>query len=309
MLFGRFNFQLIFESEAQLPPFKGSTLRGVFGLALKKVVCALKRQECGLCLLRERCVYTTVFEIPSGEESKGTPSPPHPFIIEPSLNSQTHFQPGDSLDFNLILLGRFNEYLPYFVYAIEQMGRIGIGKKINGKHSHFQLQAVSIEGRRVYDSVGKKLIKAEPEDLLLERSGMGNPDQNKDEIRLWLQTPLRLKFDNRLKAELPFHVLIRGALRRIAVLNTRFGTGEPALDYKGLVAGASAIKIKESNLHWFDWKRYSNRQEQAMLMGGMVGEVTYQGDLKEFLPFLRYCEKVHLGKATTFGLGQIQLQK
>ncbi len=44
-----------------------------------------------------------------------------------------------------------------------------------------------------------------------------------------------------------------------------------------------------------------------MLMGGLVGEVGYAGDLAEFLPLLRYMEKVHLGKATTFGLGKIEV--
>jgi CRISPR/Cas system endoribonuclease Cas6 (RAMP superfamily) len=42
-------------------------------------------------------------------------------------------------------------------------------------------------------------------------------------------------------------------------------------------------------------------------MGGMVGEITYQGELQEFIPLIHYAEEVHLGKATTFGLGQIQV--
>ena len=44
-----------------------------------------------------------------------------------------------------------------------------------------------------------------------------------------------------------------------------------------------------------------------MLMGGMVGNVTYSGDLAEFLPLIRFCEKTHLGKQTSFGLGKIEI--
>ena len=121
MLYNKYNFQLLLESEALLPPYKGSTFRGVFGVALKKVVCALKRQECDTCLLRERCIYTMVFEIPSFENLKGTPSPPHPFIIEPSLDGKSHFQVGEQFDLNLILLGKANDYLPYFVYRLESL--------------------------------------------------------------------------------------------------------------------------------------------------------------------------------------------
>lgn len=307
MIYGKYKFQLYLESEAILPPFKGSTFRGVFGVALKKVVCALKRQTCDTCLLRERCIYSVIFEIPSGESSKGTPSPPHPFIIEPTLTLKTHYQIGEGFDFILILLGKANDSLPYFVYAIEQMGRIGIGQRINGKHSQFRLHQISAGDRIIFDSGEKRLATSEPEHLRLE--GFYNPYSNRtiEEITLEFLTPLRLKFDNRFQAELPFHVLIRAALRRIALLNNQFGTGEPDLDYKRLVARSEKVEVKSSSLHWFDWKRYSNRQEQSMLMGGMIGEITYQGELTEFLPLLRYCEKVHLGKATTFGLGRISI--
>jgi Uncharacterized conserved protein (DUF2276). len=45
-----------------------------------------------------------------------------------------------------------------------------------------------------------------------------------------------------------------------------------------------------------------------MLMGGMIGRVSYRGRLGEYLPLLDFCEKVHIGKATTFGLGKIHVQ-
>ena len=43
-----------------------------------------------------------------------------------------------------------------------------------------------------------------------------------------------------------------------------------------------------------------------MLMGGMVGSVTYENVSDEFLSLLRFCEEVHLGKQTAFGLGSIK---
>jgi hypothetical protein len=109
MLYGRFTFQITFNSEADLPPYKGSTLRGLLGVALKKVVCALKMQECHTCLLRERCLYRIIFEIPAAEGTMVSPSPPHPFILEPPLDLQTDFRAGDPLEFHLILLGSANE--------------------------------------------------------------------------------------------------------------------------------------------------------------------------------------------------------
>jgi hypothetical protein len=302
--FGKFNFQIKLETDAILPPFKGSTFRGVFGTALKKVVCALKQQTCDTCLLRDRCVYTLVFEIPPDQDTEGVPSPPHPFIIEPPLTTTAHFTAGTFLDFNLLLFGRANDFLPYFVYAVEQMGRTGIGQRLNGNRAVFHLSGVSSGEQIVYDPDSRKLQSVPPSDFSWERFAAGISTFDCPEITIHLETPLRLKYENRLQAELPFHVLVRALLRRVTMLNRHFGNGEPELDYKGLVARAQKVQTKESRLLWFDWRRYSNRQEQAMLMGGMTGEISYRGDLEDFIPLIKFGELVHVGKATAFGLGK-----
>ncbi len=61
---GKFLLRLRALDDLHLPAYKGSTLRGGFGAALKHVACALKRQDCGGCLLRDRCVYLYLFETP-----------------------------------------------------------------------------------------------------------------------------------------------------------------------------------------------------------------------------------------------------
>ncbi|MDD3581799.1 MAG: CRISPR-associated protein Cas6, partial [Desulfobacca sp.] len=154
MLYGKYRFHSILDSDAILPPYKGSTFRGVFGVALKKVVCVLQNQECQDCLLRDHCVYFQVFETPRapGPDAAAVkkPSPPHPFVIEPPLSVETHLHRGQSFDFGLILFGPANEQLPYFVYAFEQMGRIGIGQKINGQRGQFRLITISSDDIVIY---------------------------------------------------------------------------------------------------------------------------------------------------------------
>ena len=44
-----------------------------------------------------------------------------------------------------------------------------------------------------------------------------------------------------------------------------------------------------------------------MRIGGLVGAVTYVGELGEYLPILRFCENTHIGKQTAFGLGRIRI--
>jgi len=109
MLYGRYSFSIQFEDNAILPEYKGSTFRGVFGHALKRVVCALKKQECRDCLLREKCIYPYTFETMPQPVTHDDPvrvsSPPHPYVIEPPLNTKTRYTKGDTFDFSLLLFG------------------------------------------------------------------------------------------------------------------------------------------------------------------------------------------------------------
>lgn len=324
MLFGRYVFTCVFHGEAFLPEYKGSTFRGVFGHALKKVVCALRREDCRECLLRSRCVYAFVFETlppdaplpaevnPSeapvtGVSRRRVAAPPHPYVIEPDAGVQTHYRPGESFVFNLLLFGRANEYLPYFIYAFDQVGQAGIGKRIAGKRGTFALQTVKAGGRTIYDRASGKISGEVFTEDLTVGPRLEDSAESVRTIKINLRTPLRLKYDNRLEATLPFHILVRAALRRVSSLCEYYGSGEPDLDYRGLVARACEVQTRASTLRWFDWQRYSNRQDQAMLMGGIVGEVTYTGALDEFVPLLRFCERAHLGKQTSFGLGRIEV--
>jgi len=310
MLFGKYRFYCRFQADAVLPYYKGSTFHGVFGRALKSVVCALKRQECKDCLLRERCVYALAFEaLPEPGEKKYAriAARPHPFVIEPPLSRETSFPRGSSFDFSFLLFGEANRNLPYFVYALERMGEIGIGKKVNGKRGQFVLEKVESKGSVIYSEHDQKLkMSIAPDSLTLQDEGADSTDHLR--MKLTLITPLRLKFQNRLHAELPFHVLVRAMLRRVSSLLNFYGEGEPALDYRGLVRQAEDVSTVDSSLKWFDWQRYSSRQEQKMLMGGMTGSITYAGKVGPFLPLLTFCEEAHLGKQTTFGLGQIKFE-
>ncbi len=311
MLYGKYQFLCQLENEAVLPYYKGSTFRGVFGHAMKRVVCALKRQECAQCLLSQNCVYTRVFETSEftrPPEGSRIPSVPHPFVIEPPLTTQTHFPEGAAFDFHLILFGELNHDLPYFIYAFDQMGQMGIGRRIQGKRGRFDLRRVKTKGQVIYSDDDPTLRSSDaPESLRVTRPDDFSEDALR--LRLTLETPLRFKFGNRLMAELPFHVLVRTLLRRITSLLTCYGEGELALDYQGLVKRAEDVRIVASHLEWFDWRRYSQRQERGMLMGGLLGSITYEGKMGEFIPFMDFCAKVHLGKQTSFGLGKISFER
>jgi hypothetical protein len=83
--YGKYDFSCVFEENALLPKYKGSTFRGVFGHALKRIVCALRRQICDDRLLRQTCVHAFVFEGIHDENSaplrKRVAAPPNAYVI------------------------------------------------------------------------------------------------------------------------------------------------------------------------------------------------------------------------------------
>lgn len=116
--FAQFHFCLKAIDRLNLPEYKGSTLRGGFGYAFKKVVCALRSKECSACLLKEKCIYSYVFETAPPADSRMMrkyPSAPHPFVLLPPLEDDRIYEPGEELSFQLTLIGRAIEYLPYFI--------------------------------------------------------------------------------------------------------------------------------------------------------------------------------------------------
>lgn len=106
------------EDSLLLPAYKGATLRGGFGVAFKDAVCTVEHRTCERCLLRSQCAYPYVFETPVPEgmtRMRKYPSAPHPFVFLPPLEEKTRYRPGETLTFDMTLIGKGAAYLPYFI--------------------------------------------------------------------------------------------------------------------------------------------------------------------------------------------------
>ena len=293
-----------FSSPAPLPAFKGSSLRGAFGHALKSVTCALRRQDCASCLLAKSCAYNLIFATEKLANSRLS-ARPHPYILNPPASSQQDWQSGEEFRFGLTLLGPAARFLPHILYAVEEMGRTGLGREAREGAGRFVLAELRLcgEERPLYTETDRTL--QQPPELPWLR--VEPPGRTLAELGLELQTPLRLKDQNSLQNSLNFTALIRAALRRVSALEEHYGEGKPELDYRGLLVLADKVETVQAELRWQEHRRYSNRQRREMLLGGMVGKLRFRGELTPFLPLLRYAEAVNLGKQTVFGLGKIHL--
>ena len=304
----RYRINLLAETLISLSPYKGSALRGVFGYVLKKLVCVTKDKDCQSCLLRFNCVYAYIFETPIPEvdpDYEKYRNAAHPYIIIPPLTKETHIDPETPFSCELILIGKAHNYLPYFVYAFSEMGKFGLGKR-RGKFRLINVEAIYLDGSRaeIYNSKKETLKLVENQ---VSYKDFTNEPLNKDEITLLFETPVRIKEKgDLLSIYIPFDLLIERLCERATLLSC-YHCGSKERAYKEFLKGADEIKIKETSLQWYDWQRYS-RRKGPMKLGGLIGYITYKGNLEKFYPLLKLGEYIHVGKAVTFGLGKYSLK-
>jgi CRISPR-associated endoribonuclease Cas6 len=310
----RFIFTAKAITTLKLPQYKGSTFRGGFGQNLKRTVCINKDDECSQCILHQNCIYTYIFETkqPGGSKSHNNFADiPHPFILIPPHTSKEFFNSGDTFSFELTLFGNAIDYLPYFIFVFYQLGKNGIGSN-RGK---FSIQSVKNEllGNEieVYDSQAKaisgaiQVYSSDNFNHLYNNIIKANPD----EIRIKLITPLRIKTDGKLRNDFTFFDFLKTLLNRLYFLSYFHCGNKSERQHRELLEMSKDINISDKVLVWHDWIRYSARQQTKMKMGGLLGEFTLKGELATFLPFLKVGEFIHLGKATTMGLGRYQIIK
>lgn len=312
--FGRFTATFLLDGPLALPPYAGSLFRGAFGWAIKRVVCVTRTYDCPPCLLRDRCVYPSVFETPPPSDThvmRKYPAAPHPFVLIPPDGGRTLAQ-GSAFELGLTLFGRAVGWLPQFVFSLERMGRAGFGSR----RTSAMLVEVDgwVDSRRscVYSAEERTLAAAEAftDRVMVPASPVldPRPPLAAHHIAIELLSPLRIRYEERLATTLEFHFLIRSLLRRLAHLSYFHCGGDPsAVAFRDWIALAQQVRTVSSSLIWSDWTRYSTRQETVMQLGGLTGRVVFEGPLAPFVPLLRLGEIVHAGKGTSFGLGRYRL--
>ena len=205
--FASFRFHLRAATELHLPPYKGSTLRGAFGTVFKETVCVVEHRDCDRCILKLKCAYPYIFDTPIPEDSarmRKYERAPHPFVIDPPLDTSTNYEPGSSLSFGLTLIGKAIDYLPYFIYSFERMGADrGIGKGRRFGSGRFAIESVSwvdADGteKPVYD--GKRKILSNSFHPLTIRDLPESQDSKL--ITVHYLTPTRMTFEHQLHVTL-----------------------------------------------------------------------------------------------------------
>jgi CRISPR-associated endoribonuclease Cas6 len=295
-----------------LPPYKGSALRGGFGHTFKRLVCTNPLLCHERCQLANECPYGYVFETspPEGAEIfSRNQDVQRPFIIEPPRDRRELILPGERLNFGLTLIGHGMNLFPYFLAVFRELGWAGLGRT-RGRYELLTIDAVSPYDGRVEDVYRADQQQIRITNLALNSEAMTAQAAELPTNRVTLEflTPTRLKHKGRQVFEgPPFQALIKALLGRTSSLSYFHCGQRLETDFRGLIDQAASVKMVAAESHWEDWSRVSGRQKERINMGGLVGRVTYEGELEPFLPLLALGELIHVGKGTVFGNGQYRI--
>ncbi|HRD50960.1 MAG TPA: CRISPR system precrRNA processing endoribonuclease RAMP protein Cas6, partial [Candidatus Contendobacter sp.] len=292
-----YRLRFIAQETVRLPAYAGSAWRGVFGRALKRLVCVTREPACPPCLLYRSCVYPYLFETPpdpAAGKLRKYPAAPHPLVVRPGPGG-VHAA-GDAVTVDVLLFGHGNRHLPYVLHAFAQAGQRGIGQD-NGRLELDQVTQQTPDGgwQAIYRP-GCALQPLPPT--------MIEPPPGPARLTLTLETPLRLRQAETLLGPdaFQFGALFANLLRRISLLTT-FHTDTPLeIDFADLSRAGWTLRHHAARLRWHEWARYSSRQDALIQMGGLIGAIELDGvGLEPFWPYLWLGQWTHAGKGAVMG--------
>lgn len=265
---------------AKFPPFFGSVLHGILGWALKK------RPE----------VYDYLFE--NRKLSVGQQDVPNPYLIV-APRHRSYYAQGENLEFTLVLLGHGIKYAKDVLEVL-----------VETKHFELGAERKPFELAGIYQPMQKEAIWT-PERINLQALNIehlkGDRLEKANHSSIILFSPLRIRRNGQLLTEIDFKTLFRNISRRVADLTTRYG-GHINLDEREyLLEQADSIETISNGLYLVNLERFSNRQNQKMDMSGLLGTMTFRGDLSPFVPWLQAAKVLHVGRNVTFGCGCVDV--
>ena len=285
-----------------LPAFRGVSLRGGLGYHLRKTVCHVHSNNCDECIVRPTCVYSYIFEgVPPEDRTimRLYPYVPQPFVILTELKGPTHIQEDDHWKFGLRLFGRAIEHFPYIAYSLMELGEQGFGKE----RIKFNIEQIVQTGEAgaVFQSGNNRLRGLRRQYPSFDRDNL-----KRGMVTIKFITPVRLRIGGKDARQITFSDIVRSSIRRLSILTHFYGVPlADVLDTSELVERSSEIGKEQDQTEWFGFQRYSNRQGRKVPLGGLVGKISFSGDLNRFLPVLMLSQISHIGKATSFGFGRI----
>lgn len=305
--FYRFRFHFLAIDSLYFPSGKSANiLRGAFGTIFRKVSCIPKCRDAATCEIRATCPYARVFEPQAarGEGPSGLLDWPRPFVFRASHLDGKVILPGEQFHFDAHLFDVRDPSLAYFVLTFAQLAREGLGPR-RGTATLRSVVQLNLDdsAAQVYDGV-KFLVSEQlpPSSLPLDGS-----DEGRNHVRVQFVTPTELKSGQAIASRPEFPILFNRLRDRLSTLRLLYGAGPLDIDFRAMAERAARVRMTNCTLQRSDAQRRSGRTGQVHSLGGFLGEAEYEGDLSEFLPYLRVGKWTGVGRQTVWGKGELEV--
>jgi len=261
-------------------------------------------------------------------------------------SSIRRYEPGETLEFGLTMFAQALNLFPYVVLGSQALERGGLGKRIsesaNGRVGELANGRVGeLANRRVGESAkwrrgggrrrgtfvireiaavnslsgerqlvlrqGDKMVSVPNLPVTHEQVLARAAQLPRDGITLMFKTPTRIIERGKLQHRPTFRPLVQRLHRRLRDLTRQFTDTPWEFDFRQVMAQAEAVQVVEDQTRWVELDSFSTRRSTSMPMGGLVGQVTFEGNLEPFLPWLVWGEIVHVGKDAVKGNGWMRI--
>jgi hypothetical protein len=302
----------------------GSRLRGALGQVMRRAYCAHVTPTPGPSPEMKQRI--------SGEGSTGCPvcwllaANEHPgeerrgYALRPMLDPPEVYQPGQRFQFGLTLFGDAQRFLPYFILAVPEVGREGVGAG-RGRFALRQVWAddplsgqtlpVLAEGESLVHVPASLVDQARVTEAANRLADAIGPDGR---LSLAFLTPMRLIEAEALLKVPDFSVLFARLLHRLDDLNRQFAGGQRRAEGERLALQALAdrVRLLSAETEWLEVWSGSSRTHDRTPIGGFVGRATYSAPIDVWqlvLPWLIWGQSVQVGKDVVKGNGVYVIQK
>jgi hypothetical protein len=299
-------FSFVARESIHFPPGKSANiLRGALGLIFRRIACVPHCTAVRECELREFCPYARIFE-PStvGDGPSGLADWPRPFVFRATHLDRCTVAPGAAFSFDLNLFDMKSPAIAYLVLAFAQLAREGLGPR-RGRADLAAVSQLNETGdtvARIFDGLTLLQQAAEPMQLSLQPM-----PERVDRVRVRFVTPTELKSGQQLSERPEFGVLVSRVRDRLSTLRKLYDDGPLEIDFRAFGERASRVQLTRSDIRQVDAVRQSSRTGQVHPIGGFVGEADYEGELAEFIPYLRAAKWTGVGRQTVWGKGEVEV--
>ena len=325
-------------SDVVLSNYKGSTLRGMFKTALRRVCCPYSDVQCGSCTRAQECVYGTITE----HRTKTGENTVLPYVINCSSLKRNIYSKDEALSFELVLVGRALTYLPHIIASLSAWDLLDVGRfqplirqaeierygppagwsgEIRPK-GRLRLEKIEhVSGNGVQPLYGaRRPFKMPLADTLSCESGI---DDSKWRVKLNFLAPTRItrrvveqngggeKKKLIQPDDVDFHLFFNSIRTRIYGLCEHFGNGKaiPAGEsLKDAEALFKAVIVAENGLKMEKVRRYRGNMTKWVHLDGFVGSVTFENVPGSLIHWIMAGELLHIGRFPTLGFGEYRAE-